>query len=324
MLCSKKPCFSIKKMAPGAILLAGALWGSMGIFVRRYDACGLNSLQIVGIRAVGTALLLFLYLLWQDRDKLKIKRKDLWCFLGTGLGSIVFFNYCYFKTIVLTDLSVAAVLLYTAPSMVMVMSAFLFGEKFHWRKGLALLLAFIGCVFVTGIIGSRVHLSAAGILTGLGSGFGYALYSIFSRYALERGYHSLTISFYTFLLAAVGVLPFADLTEVGAVVFAQPGNVVFTLLFALVSTVIPYFVYTWGLQYVENGEASILASVEPVVAAVLGVVIFKEKLTIMEFFGVIFVLLSIAISQKGEKKQQIEEKKKRKHWKKRKQVKENI
>lgn len=74
----------------------------------------------------------------------------------------------------------------------------------------------------------------------------------------------------------------------------------------------------------ENGEASILASVEPVVAAVLGVVIFKEKLTIMEFFGVIFVLLSIAISQKGEKKQQIEEKKKRKHWKKRKQVKENI
>lgn len=155
MLCSKKPCFSIKKMAPGAILLSGALWGSMGIFVRRYDACGLNSLQIVGIRAVGTALLLFLYLLWQDRDKLKIKRKDLWCFLGTGLCSIVFFNYCYFKTIVLTDLSVAAVLLYTAPSMVMVMSAFLFGEKFHWRKGLALLLAFIGCVFVTGIIGSR-------------------------------------------------------------------------------------------------------------------------------------------------------------------------
>lgn len=299
MSCSKKPYFSIKKIAPGAVLLAGALWGSMGIFVRRYDAYGLNSLQIVGIRAVGTALLLFVYLLCRDRQKLKIKRKDLWCFLGTGLCSIVFFNYCYFKTIVLTDLSVAAVLLYTAPSMVMVMSAFLFGEKFHWRKGLALLLAFVGCVFVTGIIGSRVHLSAAGILTGLGSGFGYALYSIFSRYALERGYHSLTISFYTFLVAAVGVVPFADFGKVGKIVFSQPGNLLFTLTFALVSTVIPYFVYTWGLQYVENGEASILASVEPVVASALGVVLFKERLTAMECFGMVFVLLSIVISQKG-------------------------
>ncbi|MCD8019211.1 MAG: DMT family transporter [Clostridiales bacterium] len=287
------------RLAPGAVLLAGALWGSMGIFVRRYNAYGLDSLQIVGIRAAGTALVLFLYLMAADRELLKIKIRDIWCFLGTGLCSIVFFNYCYFKTIVLTDLSVAAVMLYTAPSMVMLMSAVLFGERFTIKKGISLVLAFGGCVLVTGIIGNHVQLSAAGILFGLGSGFGYALYSIFSRYALERGYHSLTISFYTFLIAAVAVLPFVKPDIIGQVVFDGPGNLFFTVAFALVSTVIPYFVYTWGLQYVENGQASILASVEPVVATILGILLFGESLSFMEAAGVVLVLLSIVLCNKG-------------------------
>ena len=284
-----------KKLALAAVLLAGALWGSMGIFVRGYNAEGLESLQIVGIRAIGTTVLLFLYLMAVNRKLLHIRIKDFWCFLGTGLCSILFFNYCYFKTIILTDLSVAAVLLYTAPSMVMVLSAILFKEKFNIRKGLALILAFAGCVFVTGIIGSQVTLSVAGILTGLGSGLGYALYSIFSRYALERGYASLTISFYTFLIAGIGALPFLGGNEVADVVFASPGSVLFTIAFALVSTVLPYFVYTWGLQYVENGTASILASIEPVVATVIGVGLFGESLSGVEIVGIVMVLSSIVI-----------------------------
>lgn len=284
-----------KRLAPGAVLLAGALWGSMGIFVRKYDTYGLDSLQIVGIRAAVTVILLFVYLILADRNLLKIRWRDLWCFLGSGICSIVFFNYCYFKTIVFTDLSVAAVLLYTAPSMVMVMSAILFKERFHIKKGVALILAFGGCVFVTGIIGSDVRLSTMGIITGLGSGFGYALYSIFSRYALERGYQSLTISFYTFLFAAIGVIPFMKKEGLTEAVFSSPGNVLFTLIFGLLSTVLPYFVYTWGLQYVETGTASILASVEPVVATLIGILFFGETLSSLEFGGIVLVLLSIVI-----------------------------
>lgn len=293
---------NIQKLAPGAVLLAGALWGSMGIFVRRYDVRGLNSLQIVAIRACMTAVILLLCLLAAKRELLIIKWKDLWCFLGTGLCSILFFNYCYFKTIVLADLSVAAVLLYTAPSMVMVMSAILFGEKFTGRKVFALALAFGGCVFVTGLIGSEVCLSTAGIITGLGSGLGYALYSIFSRFALQKGYHSLTIMCYTFLFAALGVLPLVEKGPLVQTVFDSPENVIFSLMFALVSTVLPYFVYTWGLQYVENGTASILASVEPVVATMIGIILFGERMSVLEFIGIMMVLVSIAICNKTDKK----------------------
>lgn len=98
----------------------------------------------------------------------------------------------------MTSLSVAAVLLYTAPAFVMVLSYLLFHEKFTVRKSIALVLTFVGCVFVTGIIGSSQTLSGKGILIGIGAGFGYALYSIFGRFALKKGYDSFTISFYTF------------------------------------------------------------------------------------------------------------------------------
>ena len=110
----------MKKLASGMVILAGILWGSMGIFVRKFEKCGLESLDIVAVRAIATTCILFFFLLFYNRSLLKIKFKDLWCFLGTGLLSIVFFNYCYFRAITMTSLSVAAVLLYTAPAFVMV------------------------------------------------------------------------------------------------------------------------------------------------------------------------------------------------------------
>ena len=227
---------------------------------------------------------------------MKIRLKDIWCFLGSGLVSIVFFSFCYFRTILLTDLSVAAVLLYTAPSMVIVMSAMFFGEKLTGKKIFAMCLAFIGCVLVTGILGgTSVQIVPAAILSGLGAGLGYALYSIFSRFALEKGYDNLTISFYTFLLAAVGVVPLADIGFIVRTVTAYPGRIGFSFLFSLVTTILPYLFYTWGLKNVENGPASIMASIEPVVATLTGFVVFHETLSPMEMAGVALVLASIVI-----------------------------
>ena len=261
----------MKKISSILILVAGILWGSMGLFVRKLNALGLVSMEIVGLRASVTTVVMFLFLLFFKRKLLKIHLKDIWCFLGTGICSIVFFNYCYFKAITLTSLSVAAILLYTAPAIVMVFSYFMFGEKFTKRKLLSLVMTFVGCILVTGILNDTGEISISGILVGLGAGLGYALYSIFSRYALERGYQSLTITFYTFLVATIGTLFLADMKQVVEVAIDSGKIFLFCLAFGILCTVIPYLTYTLGLQYVENGKASIIASVEPVTATLLGV-----------------------------------------------------
>lgn len=285
----------MKKIAPFLVLLAGILWGTIGFFVRVLNSAGLSSMEIVMIRAVTTTILLFIYLVVTDKALLKIRIKDLWCFFGTGICSIVFFNYCYFKTISMTSLSVAAVLLYTAPAIVMLLSALLFHEKITVRKIIALCMTFTGCIFVTGLVGMTDGLSLTGILVGLGAGLGYALYSIFGRFALERGYHSLTISFYTFLFAMLGTVPLCNLKQVASVSLTDLKMVLFFFVFGLFSTVIPYIVYTLGLKEMENSKASIIASIEPVTATLLGVLVYHEMITVNEVIGVALVIGSIVL-----------------------------
>lgn len=285
----------MKKYAILSILMSGILWGCMGLFVRTLGGVGLTSMDIVFLRAVVTAAVMILFLLIYDRKKLIIKLKDIWCFLGTGIASITFFNYCYFKCMTVASLSVAAVLLYTAPAIVMVLSYFLFRERFSVKKAISLVMTFAGCVLVTGVLGGDGVINAKGVLYGLGAGLGYALYSIFSRYALERGYNTFTITCYTFIVSALATTFFTDVHRVIGVACMDERLVALSVALGIVCTVAPYILYTLGLSHVENGQASIIASIEPVTASVIGVVVFDEKMTVQGVIGMVLVIVALVI-----------------------------
>lgn len=276
----------MKKYAALMILLAGSCWGSIGIFVRYITEYGLDTLNIVEMRMVFSAPVLALMILSKDKSMFKLKLKHLWCFLGTGLIGMVFFNFCYMSTIKASSLSVAAVLLYTAPIFVMMFSALFFGEKITKKKLIALVLVLGGCCMVSGIFDGSTVLTVKGLIIGLGAGLGYGLNTIFQRFALNYGYHPLTIQFYTFVFAALGGLAVTDVT-VSANAIAASGLPLVLLLvaIALVATVAPNVLYGSGLKYLENGKTSILASVEPVMALVFGIIVFHEIPSILAFIG---------------------------------------
>ena len=280
------------------ILLSGMLWGCMGVFVRVLNKQGIASMDIVFLRAIVTAVAMVIFLFIFQRRMLKIHWKDFWCFLGTGIASITFFNFCYFKAIMMTSLSVAAVLLYTAPAIVMILSYILFYEAFTVRKVIAIVMTFFGCMLVTGMLGQQQAVTTTGLLYGLGAGLGYAFYSIFSRYALEKGYHSLTITCYTFIVTTVVSVFFTNVSKVSMVVFSSPLYVMLTVALGLICTVAPYLLYTLGLQEVDNSHAAIIASIEPVTATVLGFVVFGEDITVVKMMGMILVLGGMAVCNK--------------------------
>lgn len=280
------------------ILLSGMLWGCMGLFVRVLNKQGIASMDIVFLRAIVTAVAMVIYLFIFHRRMLKIHWKDFWCFLGTGIASITFFNFCYFKAIMMTSLSVAAVLLYTAPAIVMILSYILFHEAFTVRKVIAMVMTFFGCMLVTGMLGQQQAITTTGLLYGLGAGLGYAFYSIFSRYALEKGYHSLTITCYTFIVTTVVSVFFTNVTKVSMVVFSSPLYVMLTVALGLICTVAPYLLYTLGLQEVDNSHAAIIASIEPVTATVLGFVVFGENITVVKMIGMILVIGGMVVCNK--------------------------
>ena len=283
------------------VLASGCMWGCMGLLVRPLNEIGLMTMDICFLRGFVTFIVMLAGLVLFDRSALKIRIRDIWCFIGTGALSVSFFNFCYFQTITLTSLSVAAVLLYTAPAFVMIMSFFLFKEDMTKRKVMALVIAFAGCVLVSGVVGGNGALNAKGLLVGLGAGFGYALYSIFGRYALQRGYSSLTITFYTFVFATLATVLLVDVSSIINIVGTHPRLGVYAAFMILFVTLFPYLCYTKGLAGMENGTASVIASIEPVMATVLGILIYKEEMTFVNACGMILVLVSIVILNSNEK-----------------------
>ncbi len=269
------------------IITAAAGWGLVGLFSRPLSAAGLSALQITFVRSSIVMLGMGLFVLFKDRSLFWIKLKDFWLFLGTGLISIVFFNVCYFLTIVETTLATASILLYTAPCFVMLMSALFFKEKVTLQKLAALVIAFAGCILVSGFAKGEVGMYA--MLTGIGSGLGYASYSIFGKVALKR-YHTFTVIFYTFVVATIGLLPFVHLTRMVQVIGkGGSGSILEALGLGLVSTFMPYICYTSGLRSIEAGVASVLAFAEPMVATVTGILVFNEPLHFLNAMGIVLI-----------------------------------
>ena len=284
-----------RNIGPALILLAGCFWGSMGIFVRRLTDYGFSSIQIVAIRVTLAALIFCILLLIRDPAGFRISVKDIPLFLGLGFGSILFFTVCYFTAITMMPLSTAAILLYTSPIWIMLMSVLFFREKLTGRKLLALVLAFAGCVLVSGI--SEEGMTLTGLLVGLGSGIGYGLYSILGTVALRR-YSPYTVTTYTFAFAALGAWLICRPAEMLAKFAAAPnlpGLVFFCFLTALVTAVIPFLAYTLGLQTVEASRAGILATVEPLVATLIGVAVFSEPLTLLSGLGILLILAAVVL-----------------------------
>ena len=278
-----------------AILAAGCLWGFMGLFRRYMGEVGFSASDLIVLRCGIAALCFGLTLLFTGRGQFWIRLRDCWCFLGSGIVSLLFFTFCYFQAMNYMSLSAAAILLYTAPAIVTLLSALLFRERLTGTKMLAVVLAFLGCALVSGLGAGDMALSAVGILYGLGAGFGYAMYSIFARYALERGYSSNTINFYSCLLAAIGAALIWGVDGVFESVTASTQNLGLALGAGVLTCFLPYLLYTYGLTGMETGRASIMASVEPVVATLVGAVVFRESMSVLSYAGVVLVLSAVVL-----------------------------
>ena len=282
-------------LGPLLIIIAACFWGSMGIFVRHLETYGFTAIQIVSIRLTLAAVLFSIILLFIDRSGFKIALRDIPLFLGLGIGSILFFTICYFSAITMMPLSTAAILLYTSPIWIMLMSALFFHEKLNAKKLIALALAFAGCVLVSGISGDGI--TVMGLLLGLGSGLGYGLYSILGTVALRR-YSPYTVTTYTFVFAAFGswfVCRPANMISKFAGSENLPLLLGFCVLTALVTAVIPFLTYTLGLKTVEASKAGIIATLEPVVATIIGIVCFGEGLSILSATGILLVLVAVVV-----------------------------
>lgn len=292
----------MKKAAPLFVLSASVLWGSMGIVTRYVASLGFSTRQTAAVRICSAALVLVMYLLITDRQKFHIEKKDLKWFLGTGFGSLFVNNLAYAATVQMASLSVAVVLLYTAPFFVLILSVVLFGETLTLQKVAALLLAFTGCILVVGLSGANLgEKPALTFFLGLCTGLAYALYSIIGKFLVGR-YESMTVTVYTFIFAASGTFLISDPGDMFCIITEHIKNMPTVIVGSVITLAMPYVLYSLGLRYMESSRASIIASFEVVAASLFGVFFFHERLGFLNLAGIVCVVAALILLQVNSEK----------------------
>lgn len=281
------------------VVLGAVCWGFIGVFNRLLGTCGVSVMNRVTIRNFLSLVLLSAVFACFRRQVFRIRLKHLPIFVGSGLLSVLCLALAYFNCQMECSLAVAGILLYLAPSFVVLMSAILWKAPLTKRKLLALLLALLGCALVSGVIGGDLTVSVKGLLLGVASGMCYASYTIFVHYGLQH-YDSYTMIYWTFFFSGLGSLFFMDWQNV-APALGNPLTYVGMAGLVVVATVLPYVFYTKGLEGVESGFASVIANVEPVVAALTGIVFYHEIPSLWTALGIVSILAGVLILAKGDR-----------------------
>lgn len=286
-----------KSVSVVATLIAGSLWGTIGLFSRimqgyQFDVYALNALCFsqAAIMFIITALI-------KDPKQMKVQGKDLWVFFCAAISTTLISSAFYYETVQIMSLSLATLLQGTAPFFVMLISAIAFKEKLTKRKLLALIMCIIGCGLVAGILDEALQVTAKGVLFGIISGVGYGLYSIFSKLALEKKYPNLIVSLYVVTFSALIMTSIAIPMQSFARADLNAKTWMMTLVFSFTTTYLPSYLYLYGLKGIDAGEASILVTMEPIIATLISVFFYHEMLSISMTAGVLMVIMSLVFVQ---------------------------
>jgi len=275
-------------------VMAAFFWSLLVLFSRWLNAIGIYALEIAQIRLTVGALALGVYIFCKHRDQFRIRLRDLWCFVGSGMVSVLLFTILYFKSLEYASIPTASVLISMSPIYVTINSRLLFKEKMTRSKLTALAMSIVGCVLVSGIA-SGFHGSALGVLLAVGAGFFYSFYPIFSRYAINRGYHSWTLVFYSFLLASVGCAFFSDWGHI-ARTFVSVGNAWLLYLgLGLLTGFFAYVSFSKALECMESSRATVASSSESAFCVILGIIFFGEWPDLLGFIGLVLILAALYV-----------------------------
>ncbi|MBU1565799.1 MAG: EamA family transporter [Proteobacteria bacterium] len=272
------------------IILAAVCWGFIGIFSSLAFAEGLGPMEVAFWRALiawgffGSQAIM--------RKETHLVKKDILLLAVFALLGISLFYISYQYAVKTGGAAFASVLLYTAPAWVVICSYFIYKEKLTANKILAVLLVITGVFLISktgGNSNSATTLGFVAILSGLMSGFCYSLYYTIGKYFSSR-YSSANLFLYVLPIGALGILPFVE--------FAHKSPVAWASLFAvsLVSTFIANHCYYLGLKYLEAGKASIVATIEPVVAAVAAYIILGEYFTSLGYIGAAMIISAVILT----------------------------
>lgn len=281
------------------ILITGVIWGFIGYFVKELSLIGASSALITFFRVFFAFLfaVIVALIIYGPKSFILTREQLLWCFLD-GLLTQGIFNYCYSICVEKSGVAIAAVLLYTSPVFNAIISHIVFKEKIGIYRNLILVLNMVGCIIAaTALDLSFKTISMIGIFMGLMSGLTYGASPVLGKYA-NKNPNLFVVIAYNELFASLFVLLF--LRPFNNVQIISTKMWIYGIMYGAIITGLAYMFYYDGVKKMtELSVVPVIASIEVVVAAFVGIMIYKEPLNIVNYFGIIIVILSIVLMSKS-------------------------
>ena len=272
------------------VALAALLWGLIGPLSKFAFQAGMPPLEVAFWRASMAWVLYGTHAVALGRVGLRMR--DLPWVLGFGVVCIFGLFGSYVLAVQEGGAALASVLLYTAPAWVALLAWKLLQERLTTAKVASVVVTILGVAGVSLGHGLGGPLNIGAIFFGLLSGLTYALYYIFGKTFLPR-YATPTLFLYALPVGAACMLPFFSFGPRPASAWLA------CTVMALCSTYGAYSLDYAGLKRIEASRAAVIATLEPVVAALLAFSFFGERFTALGYIGSTLILAAVLMTILG-------------------------
>jgi len=278
------------------VIGAAVLWASCGNAGKALFSTGMTPFGLVQIRVtLSSAVLVIVFGLFA-RHLFSIRLKDIVYFLLLGGVLMSLMQIAYFYAISKIQVAAAVFIQYLAPVMVTFFSICFWKERVTVTKSLSLLMSVVGCYLVVGGYNLRLlQMDWAGILSGLFGAVCFAAYTLLGERGMHR-YPPWTVLFYVFLFSALAwhiFYPPFQYLGAGYTLY-QWG---WMLYISVLGTIIPFGLFFMGINQIRSTRASITATLEPILAALIAYLFLGETLSPLQVLGGGLVVVAIILLQ---------------------------
>ncbi len=268
------------------------IFGTIGV-LRRYIP--LPSALLAFTRGIlGGLFLLFFTRVRREGTGAKLSRRSLARLFITG--AMIGINWILlFEAYNHTNVAVATLCYYMEPTIVMLLSPLLFGERLTGKRALCAAVAIVGMVLVSGVIGDRGQSSLRGVLLGLGAACFYSGVVILNKRTLGIDAYQRT----TILLLSAGMVMLPYLLLTGG--FSGGGfswsNLLLLLVLGIVHTGIAYALYFGSMDGLRVQTIAVFSYIDPVSALLFSALLLREPLSPLSLLGAAMILGSAIFSE---------------------------
>ena len=272
------------------------------------ESADVSALRLSELRTTGAAVLLFAAVALVRPARLRVSARELAFLAVFGVAGLAFVQLFYFLAIERLDIGIALVLQYLAPVFVALWARFVAHEPVRRRLWLAIAISLAGLALVVELW-RGITLDGAGVAACIAGALAYAAWVLMAERGRRRGRDTYSLLAWGFVFAALfwaAVQPWwtfpldrvtGDASLAGRLAEYEAPVLFLAAYLVVLGTVVPFALLVTALHYIPATRATVVAMLEPVLAALVAFAWLGEELTLVQIAGGALVLVGVGIAQ---------------------------